>query len=35
MKVIGFVGSPRKNGNTGILVRQMLQYAAPGCRCAV
>jgi len=28
MKVIGFVGSPRKNGNTGILVRQMLQYAA-------
>lgn len=28
MKVIGFVGSPRKKGNTDVLVRQVLQGAA-------
>jgi len=27
MKVIGFVGSPRKNGNTDLLVQQVLQGA--------
>ncbi len=28
MKVVGFVGSPRKNGNTDVLVQQVLDGAA-------
>ena len=28
MRVIGFVGSPRENGNTAVLVRQILKGAA-------
>jgi len=28
MKIIGFVGSPRKNGNTDVLVQQVLRGAA-------
>lgn len=28
MKVVGFVGSPRKNGNTDVLVQQVLEGAA-------
>ena len=27
MRVIGFVGSPRENGNTAVLVRRMLEGA--------
>ena len=27
MRVIGFVGSPRENGNTAVLVRQILEGA--------
>ena len=28
MKIIGFVGSPRKNGNTDVLVQQVLRGAS-------
>jgi len=28
MKVVGFVGSPRRDGNTDVLVRKILQGAA-------